>query len=153
MRTYSGSLNIWYMRAEPNATALGATTAKTFVRDLAALASDSTRLEDINTAVNAEQSQSIGYPELKASLLPEAVTQVHQFRVVDLADRLDLKYPSWSHRHGTRMTSQNHPASTNLNIKAPGRRSRYHEIKPVSKLSISLLVACCFQEVPPISRG
>ena len=36
------------------------------VRDLADLTSDSIRLADIDTVVNAEQSQRMGYPETKA---------------------------------------------------------------------------------------
>jgi hypothetical protein len=60
MRASSGSLNIWYMRARPKATALGAITASKLVRGLAAFASDSITLEDTQTPVNAEQSQSIG---------------------------------------------------------------------------------------------
>jgi hypothetical protein len=55
------------MRAKPNAAGLGAIIATKFVRDLAVLAKDSMRLEDINTAVNLEQSQRIGYPTTKAT--------------------------------------------------------------------------------------
>jgi hypothetical protein len=42
-------------------------TATKLVRDIAAFASDSMRLADIDTVVNAEQSQRIGYSETKAA--------------------------------------------------------------------------------------
>src|SRR5262249_41944729 len=54
------------MRAKPKATAAGAMIATKFLRDLAAFASVSIRLDEIKTCVNAEPSQRIGYPETKA---------------------------------------------------------------------------------------
>src|SRR5262249_18175707 len=55
------------MRAKPKATAAGPMIATKFLRDLAAFASVSIRLDEIRTCVNGEQSQRIGYPETKAS--------------------------------------------------------------------------------------